>query len=76
MVGRPDHRGDRAACFEAHLGPALVDVVLGPLLPEFHDFHDRISFCCRSVLPPHLFLVYLYAQHVETNTYPKKIESR
>jgi hypothetical protein len=45
--------------------------------PEFHDFHDRIPSCYHSVLPPHLFPIYLYAQHVETNTYPKrKIESR
>ena len=76
MVGRPAHRGDQAASSRARSGPTLVDVVLGPLLPEFLDFSDRIPFYCRGVLPPHLFPIFLYAQHVETNTYPKEIESR
>ena len=40
MVGRPAHRGDQAAYSEARSDPTLVDMVLGPLLPEFHDFRD------------------------------------
>jgi len=68
--------GDQMAWSKAHLGLALVDMVLGLLLPKFRDFHDRTLFCCGGVLPPHLFPIYLYAQHVETNTYPKEIESR
>ena len=75
VVGRLARRGDEVAWPEAHLDPALVDVALGPLLLEFHDFRDRILFYCRGVLPPHLFPVYLDAQHVDTNTYTK-IESR
>ena len=38
MVGWLAHRGDWVACPEVHSGPALVDVVLGPLLSKFHDF--------------------------------------
>ena len=76
MMGQSAHRGDRAASPRARSGPSLVDVVLGPLLYEFHDFHDQISFCCRGVPSPYLFPIYLYAQHVETNTYTKEIESR
>jgi hypothetical protein len=72
VVGRPTQRGDRVAWLEAHSGLALVDVVLGPLLSEFHDFHDRILLCCQGVLPPHLFPIYLYAQYMERNTYPKR----
>ena len=75
-MGRPAHRDDWAACLRAHSGPSLVDVVFGPLLPEFSDFCDRITLCCHGVLPPHLFPIFLYAQHVETNTYTKLIESR
>ena len=72
VVGWLAHRGDGVAGPEAHLGLALVDVVLGPLLPEFHDFPNQILFYCRGVLPPNLFPIYLYAQHVETNTYIQK----
>ena len=54
MVGQPAHKGDRVAYSGARLGPSLVDVILGPLLPEFHDFYDRIPFCCRGVLSPTL----------------------
>ena len=74
-LGQLAHRVDRAAYPGACLGPTLLSVVLDSLLPEFCNFHDRISFCCCGVLPPHFFLVYLYAQHVETNTYTKEIES-
>jgi len=70
-LGRPAHVGGWAAHSRARFGPTLASMVFGPLLSEFHDFCDRILFCCRGVLPPHLFLVYLYAQHVETNTYTK-----
>ena len=77
VVGWLAHRGDGVAGPEAHLGLALVDVVLGLLLLEFCDFRDRILLYCRGVLPSHLFHVYLYAQHVETNTYiQKEIESK
>ena len=51
MVGRSAHRGDRVACSEACLGPTLVNVILGLLLHEFHDFRDRILFYCHGVLP-------------------------
>ena len=51
MVGRPAHRGHRVAYSKACLGLTLVNVILGPLLPEFHDFRDRIRFCCHGVLP-------------------------
>ena len=70
------HEGGRVTHSRARSGPTLVSVVFGPLLPEFHDFHDQILFRCRGVLPPHLFPIYLYAQHVETNTYTKEIVSR
>ena len=56
MVDRSAHWGDWAAWPEDHLGPALVDVVLGPLLLEFHDFHNQIPSCCRGVLPHTCFL--------------------
>ena len=66
----------RAARSQAHLGPTLASAVLGPLLPEFRDLHDWISsLLSRCVSPTLVFLVYLYAQHVETNTYPKEIAS-
>ena len=74
-LGRPAHVGGRAAHSRVRFGPTLVSMVFGPLLSEFHDFCDRILFCCHGVLPPHLFPVYLDAQHVDTNTYTK-IESR
>ena len=70
MVGHQGHRGDQVACSEARLGPTLVNVILGLLLPKFHDFHDWILLCCHGVLPPHLFPIYLYAQHdniIESN---------
>ena len=71
MMGQLTHRLGRAAYPGACSGPTLVDVVLGPLHSKIHDFCDRISFCCHGVLPPHLFPIYLYAQHVDTNTYTK-----
>ena len=74
-LGWPANRDGQVAHSHAHSGPTLVSVVLVPLLSEFHDFCDRILFCCHGVLPPHLFPVYLDAQHVDTNTYTK-IESR
>jgi hypothetical protein len=42
MVGEPAHVGGWVAHSRACLGPTLVSVVCGPLLPEFHDFHDQI----------------------------------
>ena len=72
-MGHLAHVGGWAAHSQAHLGPTLVSMVFGPLLSKFHD---QISFCCHGVLPPHLFPVYLYAQHVETDTHKKEIESR
>ena len=54
MMGLPAHVGGRVACPGAQSGPSLVDMVLGPLLPEFHDLCDRIPFCYRGVLPPTL----------------------
>ena len=74
-MGQSAHRDGWAAHSRAHLGPTLVSVVFVLLFSKFHDFCDRILFCCRGVLPPHLFLVYLYAQHMETNTNTKEIES-
>jgi hypothetical protein len=62
----------QAAHSHAHSGLTLASVVLVSLHSEFHDFRDQILFCCSGVFPPHLFLVYLYSQHVETNTYTKK----
>ena len=55
VVGRAAHVGGWAARSQARLGPTLASTVLGPLLPEFSNFHDRILFCCCSVSPPHLF---------------------
>jgi hypothetical protein len=63
MPGRPTR---------ARSGPTLVSMVLVPLLSKIHDFHDWISFHCHGVLPSHSFPIYLYAQHVETNTYTKE----
>ena len=71
VMGRPAHVKGWAARSRVRFGPTLVSVVYGPLLSEFRDFRDRILSCCHDVLPPHLFPIYLYAQHVETNTYPK-----
>ena len=65
------HRGGQVAHSQAHSGLTLVDMVLGPLLSEFNDFREQIPSSCHGVLPPHLFPIYLCAQHVETNTYPK-----
>jgi hypothetical protein len=76
MMGQPTHVGGQAAHSQACSGPTLVSKVLSPLLPEFCDFRNRILYCCRGLSPPHLFPLYLYAQHMETNTYPKEIESR
>ena len=73
-LGWPAHVGGWATHSRAHFGPTLVSVVYGPLLSEFRDFRDRILSCCHDVLPPHLFPIYLYAQHVETNTYSKSRE--
>ena len=72
MIGRPAHRGGRAAYSRVRFGPTLASVVLSPLLSEFHVFRDRISSCCCGVLLHTCFPVFLYAQHVETNTYPKR----
>ena len=55
VVGWAAHVGGWAARSQARLGPTLASTILGPLLPEFSNFHDRISFCCCSVSPPHLF---------------------
>ena len=74
-LGWPDHVGGQVAHSWAHFGITLVSVVFDLLLSKFHDFYDRIPFCRRGVLPPHLFSIYLYAQHREKNTYPKKIEN-
>ena len=70
-MGRLARVVGRAAHSQAYFGPTLASVVFVSLLSEIHDFRDRILFCCRGMLPPHLFLVFLYAQHVETNTYTK-----
>ena len=75
-LGRPALVGGQAAHSWASFGPTLASIVLVPLLSDFHDFRDRISFHYRGVLPPHLFFIYLYAKHVETNMYTKEIESR
>ena len=40
MVGQPAQEGDQVACSGARSGLTLVNVVLGPLLPEFCDFCD------------------------------------
>jgi hypothetical protein len=56
VVGQLAQRGDWAAYSEACSGPTLVYVVHGPLLPVFHDFHGRISFCCHGVLFPIRFM--------------------
>ena len=71
MMGQPADAGGQAAHSRACFGPTLVSVVFILLLSEFHDFCDRIPSCCRGVSPPLLFPVYLYAQHVKTNTYPE-----
>jgi hypothetical protein len=77
MMGQAAHGGGLAAHSGGCSRPASSYVVFHLLLPEFHDFHDRILFCYRGVSPPHLFPVYLSAQHVETNIYPKiEIENR
>ena len=55
VVGRLAHVGSQAAHSRARFGPTLASVVFGPLLSEFHDFHDQISLCSHGVLPPHLF---------------------
>ena len=76
MVGRPAHRGHRVAYSKACLGLTLVNVILGPLLPEFHDFRDRIPFCCRSVLP-HTCLLFIFMHNMWRQTHiQKEIESR
>ena len=72
MVGRPDHRGDRAACFEAHLGPALVDVVLGPLLPEFRDLHNWISSLLSRCVSPTLVFLYTFMHNIWRQTHIQK----
>ena len=71
-LGWPANRDGQVAHSHAHSGPTLVSVVFIPLLLAIHDFRDRTSFHCRGVLPPHLFSIYVYAQHVETNTYTKE----
>ena len=40
VMGWSSHVGDRAAYPGARSGPTLLDMVLGPLVPELHDFHD------------------------------------
>ena len=72
VVGRLAHVGSWAAHSRARFGPTLVSVVFGPLLSEFHDFHDQIPFCRRGVLPHTFFPVYLYAQHLETKHISKR----
>jgi hypothetical protein len=51
MMGRSAHVGGQAAYSRARSGPTLVCAVLGPLLPEFYDFHDRIPSCYHGVSP-------------------------
>ena len=71
-MGQLAHVGGRVAHSQARSSPTLASVVFDSLLPDFHDFGDQISFVVVVCLPPHLFPIFLYAQHVETNTYPKK----
>jgi hypothetical protein len=54
MMGQAAHGGGRAAYSGGCSRPALSYVVLHLLLPEFHDFRDRILFCYRGVSPPTL----------------------
>ena len=76
MVGQPTHRGDRVAYFRARSGPSLVDTILGPLLPEFHDFYDRILFCYHGVLSPHTCFLFIFMHNMWRQTYiQKEIES-
>ena len=54
-LGRLAHVGGQVAHSWAYFSPTLASVVFGPLLSEFHDFHDRILSCYCGVSPPHLF---------------------
>ena len=72
VLGQPAHVIGRAAHSRVYFGPTLASVVLVSLLSESRDVRDQISSCCHGVLHPHLFPIYLFAQHVEINTYPKE----
>ena len=72
MVGWATHVGGRAARSQAHLGPTLVSVVLGPLLPEFCDLHDWISSLLSRCVSPTLVFLYTFMHNMWRQTHIQK----
>jgi hypothetical protein len=73
VVGWLAHIGGWVAFFGARSGPTLARVVLSRLLPEFHDFCNRICFVVVVCLCHTYFLVYLLCTtcgdtHIQRNS--------
>ena len=73
MMSWMAHVGGQAAHSRARFDPTLASVVFVQLL-YLNFVILAIEFCLDVVVcfPHTCFPIYLYAQHVETNTYPKR----